>query len=493
MREASQRRGASRGGVVCAVASLLGIGSVADAVAQAELPSPLSPTAVEAPKDPVPEETESAIEDIVMDVDPADSAMDATGTPDTTAANGDDGVEAATAQEEVSLLDSAKFTLMQEWAVGMNSPRKTVNNRSSFRVEYERHFLDDFYLRFDTKLTGFWKNDHRARAEDRDLLFATNTREAFLQFSHGRNSVKLGRQILIWGESDAGAITDVISPRNYSELFFISLEESRIGQFMATLDHFGPSGDWSYFYVPDAQFNQYPEPGTAYYVDAFEGFALRGGDVDKGEYGLRWKRTFGRSDVALMAASLVDNDFAYRAAGLVEDGRPLLRRTRERFEMLGGTFNFATNDWIFSGELAWKTPKRFASIDLTPVDKDLLEASFRVERSLGKSGSHSVSLELTNSHVLDWTSAIAGTPRNSATAVLGWNNTFFNDNFTVNYLAIYSRPYTSLQNLVFTSYKINDKASLNIDAFYLDVADDRSALRSFRRDNNVVFRFLYQF
>ena len=122
---------------------------------------------------------------------------------------------------------ASRFTLKHEASYNTVKPEKTINNRSSFRWEFSKFFGNYFFFQFDTKLNAFWGNDHRGEAEDKDPLLETSTKEAFLQFSAGDTSVKAGIQILIWGESDGGAVTDVISPRDYSELFFISLEESR--------------------------------------------------------------------------------------------------------------------------------------------------------------------------------------------------------------------------------------------------------------------------
>ncbi len=115
--------------------------------------------------------------------------------------------------------------------------------------------------------------DKATEAEDEEVLFETSSKEAFLQASFADTSIKGGVQIMIWGESDGGAIADVISPRDYSELFFISLEESRIGQPMLIIDQFSAIGDWSLFYIHDPEFNEYPEKGTAYYYDPFDGQA----------------------------------------------------------------------------------------------------------------------------------------------------------------------------------------------------------------------------
>lgn len=398
----------------------------------------------------------------------------------------------ATGNAQVTTTSPLKSTLMHELAIGINSPNEIVNNRSSLRMEYEKHLLSDFYVRLDSKFIAHWANDHKAEARDSSVYPATVTREAFVQFSRGSVSVKAGKQILIWGESDAGAITDVISPRNLSELFFIPLEEARIGQFMVTVDRFARSGDWSLFYVPDAQYNEYPEAGTAYFVEPFPGADIRGGDVDRGEYGLRWKRTFGRSDIALMAAHVVDNDIAY-ALGGVEGGQPWFQRVKQRYDMVGGTFNYASGDWMFSGELAWKHPRAFMTSTLSLLERDQLDASLRAEYALGKGGLHTVSVEATNSHVRDWDERIVGAPRNGASLVFGWNNVFANETFTVNLLSVMSRPYDALQHSLFTSYKWNDRLSINLDLFYLDVSDDRNPLSIYRGKNNAVLRVLYQF
>lgn len=445
-------------------------------------PSPAQPPVATPVEPEVVSDDAGSMDDFVMD-GPAD-APEAGAQPE----NGE-----ATEHAQTTTTSPLKSTLMHELAVGIHSPNEIVNNRSSLRVEYEKHFLSDFYLRLDSKLIAHWANDHKAEARDRSVYPASVTREAFVQFSQGSVSVKAGKQILIWGESDAGAITDVISPRNLSELFFIPLEEARIGQFMVTVDRFAPSGDWSLFYVPDAQYNEYPESGTAYFVEPFPGADIRGGDVDRGEYGLRWKRTFGRSDIALMAAHLVDNDIAYALGGVEAGGQPWLQRVKQRYEMVGGTFNYASGDWILSGELAWKHPRAFTTSTLSVVERDQLDASLRAEYALGKGGQHTVSLEATNSHVRDWDDRIVGTPRNAASLVFGWNNVFANETFTVNLLSVMSRPYDALQHSLFTSYKWNDRLSINLDLFYLDVGDDRNPLSIYRGKNNAVLRVLYQF
>lgn len=394
------------------------------------------------------------------------------------------------------LLQPARFTLKHEVSNQISDPYEFTSNRSSIRIEYEKFFLDNFYIQFDSKLTAFWNTDHRARAEQENVYLEMTSRDAYLQFSKAETSIKVGTQILIWGESDGGAITDVISPRNLSELFFISIEESRVGQPMINLDQFFSTlGRWSLFYIPDAEMNEYPEEGTAYYYDPFVGMAeFQSEDTDKdlSEYGFSWKKSFGRSDISLMAASLIDNDFAYRQDGVTDTGQILLTRIKPRFEMAGITFNYARGNYLFSGEIAKKSPKLFNDSSLQLIEKDIVDAALRAEYSLGKGGSHSISLELVTNHINDWNSEIL-TPENRDSLILGWNNHFFNETLTVNLISIYNKPHTSYQQSLFMAYKWNNDITLNLDAFYLTVKDEQSELNPYRDQNNIVFKILYQF
>lgn len=394
------------------------------------------------------------------------------------------------------VLQPARFTLKHELSNQITNPYDFTSNRSSFRIEYEKYFLSNFYIQFDSKLTAFWNTDHRAQAENENVHFETTSRDAYIQFSKGETSIKVGTQILIWGESDGGAITDVISPRNLSELFFISIEESRIGQPMINIDQFSALGRWSLFYIPDPEFNEYPEEGTAYYVDPFNGLAEyknEDSDKDLSEYGFSWKKTFGRSDIGLMAASLIDNDFSYRQSGITTDGKIMLERIKPRFSMAGITFNYAQGNYLFSGEIARKYPKVFNDAELQPLERDVVDAALRTEYSLGKGGGHSVSLEVVSNHVEDWSEDIVTTPEDRNSLIFGWNNHFFNEDLTINLISIYNKPYTSSQHSLFMTYKWNNHITLNLDTFYLSVKDERSELYTYRDESNIIFKILYQF
>lgn len=504
------------GTLLCLSMSTQQVLAAVDASMQASSPAPeasLLDLDVEKPT----EAAASNADDIVdLPYDTGDEDVDVTGDTRPTAEGADLGatvvdlsygedsgaVQGLDAQGEVgsasgdtsSFLPGTRLTLAHQLAAGSGRAAGLTNNRSSFRVEYERHFLGDFYLRIDGKLNLFYANDHRAQAEGRNTLLEGSSRDAYVQYSRGNTSLRLGRQTLIWGESDAGAITDVISPRNFSELFFISLEESRIAQFMVNVDQFSKFGDWGLFLVPDAQFNEYPEPGTAYFNDPLSAFAsVTGRDTDRAEYGARWKRTFGRTDLSVMAARLIDNDLSLVRIGIAGDGRQLLERRRHQYDMLGFSFNQVTGNVLITAEAALKMPRAFATSAFDKLERNGLDASVRIEYSLGNGGNHSASLEAVSRRVHDWNTRIVSAPKRSESYVLGWNNAFLNENLTVNLLAIYGRPYGGMQTSLFAKYKWGNRFSTSLDLFYSHAQDTRDEIYLYRGTGNAVFRVIYQF
>lgn len=383
----------------------------------------------------------------------------------------------------------SRITLMHEVSYKVKKPTGLVNNRSSVRFEYDKYFLEDFYVRFDGKVSSYWGADHQFVVRDHKTL----VKEAFLQGSFGNTSIKLGRQMLIWGESEGGAITDVVSPRNLSELFFINLEESRIGQNMINVDHFTDSGDWSIFYAPQAKLNLLPEPGSAYYVDIFNGMAqFDPVDIDgEEEYGIRYKRTWGKSDVAIMAASLIDNNSMSMQQPTPNNQPMRFSQVAGRQKMLGVTFNYPIGNFLISGELANKTDKLFSGPQNLLHKRDVIDSALVVEYSIN--GNDIIGFEWVNSHVSDHDQNIPFTPPNSHSLIFNYLGFFANEDFMVNWLSILSSPHKSALHSIYTTYKFDDNLSIDINAHMLANSDNRSQVYFFRDQRQLAFKIKYKF
>ena len=406
-----------------------------------------------------------------------------------------------------SLIKPARFTIKHETAYRTASPRQVVNNRSSIRLEYARHFATYFFLQLDTKMNLFWRDDHRARAEEKETMAEGNTKEAFLQSSFGDTSIKIGYQVLIWGESELGAVTDIVSPRDNSEFLFIPLEESRIGQPMLIVDQFTSFGEWQLFYTPEPSFDQLPQKGTAYYVDPSEGsFELFSveitSDPDEAKYdefGFRWKRTFGKSDVALMAASLIDNN-KNGYLGLIAPFKLKWYETKHRLNLKGLTFNFSAGNFLWKGEFAQKSPKaiKLAQTDLqklthsyTLEEREVLDAALGFEYS--PAGKYTVTLEASNSHISDWSEDLAGTYANSSVGSFSWSRNFLNDDLSVTFAANHTWPDEDWIYLGQVQYTISDNLKSEININQLEIKNEDSMLWPYRYQNLVNAKLAFQF
>ena len=382
-------------------------------------------------------------------------------------------------------LEPLRISLKHEVSYKFASPKRLVNNRSSVRLEYSKALTGNLYLRLDTKLNLHWSNDHRARAKDEDPFRELVTREAYLQSSFGNTSFRLGYQILPWGVSEGGAITDEVSPRNSAEFFFVPLEESRVGQPMLTMDRFGDSGQWTAFLVPRPGYNKYPDRGSEYDIPGAFDRNAPDDDWDNAgtwEFGARWKRTFGKSDISLMAARLIDNDYLVR---------------QQRFRMYGLTANVAIDNLLLRAEVALKQPRAFfarsaSNSDLTIVESDQFDSSFGFDYSPG-GRALTYSAEVVWSRLLDWNGDIVARERDEYSLVGLVSNRFLNDDLTLSWLAIYTRPYTSFQHRFLSSYLIDDNSTVYFELFYPDERDERSGTWPYRDQKQFVIRYQYQF
>ena len=322
-----------------------------------------------------------------------------------------------------------------------------------------------------------------------------NTKEAFIQSSFGNTSIKAGYQVLIWGESELATVTDVVSPRDSSEFLFIPFEESRIGQPMLIVEQFSPIGEWQLFFIPTPSFDHLPKEGTAYFVDPFTGLSvvteIDSTDDVQYECGLRWRKTFGKSDIALMAASLIDNSKSYRFDGYTPLFQLKLTETTHRYEMIGLTFNYAMGSFLWKGELAQKSPRVFINQSFTQEEKLVTDGTFGLEYSPG--GKYTVALEGSNSHIAEWSEDLLGVSANQSVGNINWSRSFLNEDLTITLGSSHTWPGEDWIFLAQTDYTINDQLTAELTAVYLDIKNEESALWPYRHQNQLNAKLSFQF
>lgn len=368
-----------------------------------------------------------------------------------------------------------------EFGYKTQHPSRTIKNRASLRLEYARTFDGRFSLQFDGKANAFLANDHRRAADDYDAMVT----QAYLQTSFGETSLRAGIQTLPWGESLLAPITDEISPRDNRELFNFNLEELRIGQPMLVVDHYPRQTRWTGFVVPEAKFNKTPAEGTLYDFDPLR--YRRGAEGDHGpEYGFSWKRNYDNADITLMAASLIDNQYARRMNG---DGT--VTKVRERFTMTGMAFTRAMGNVVLRGEAAVKSGKPFNNRAMRIVHKRTIETYLGLDYQIAPTLLYSA--EVLNQHVADWRADMLGVARNRQTVMMSLQKNFLNDDLSVTLQSFGFWPNFSNLTMLLASWTVNDNVTLSLNLAAPRTKHENGSLWSARDQKQTLFKIQWQF
>lgn len=391
-----------------------------------------------------------------------------------------------------------RFKLSYEIAYKFIRPDKIRKNRFSLGLKYSKSLSDHFSIQIETKVFSFLKSDHRTRTTEIwmndkatavDMAFGSLTRDAYVQASFHKTSIKVGMQTVDWGESDFAIVTNEISPLDYREPLNLNIDELRFAQLMLNVDQYTPFGNWTAFFIPVPKFNQHPKKGTAYYIDPFNGTVEYQMESQRGflfEAGARWKKTFGKSDVSVMAARLINNEYALR---LVKPG--LVMQSKEPYFLTGITFNYAIKKFLIKGEAAMKFAKTYNDASFQIVKKNSFDASLGVDYTLNSN--FTLGLEAVNYHIMDRDNEVAGLPKDNYMVLLILGKKFMNEDLSVNCVTMFNGPYTNFFNLLTASYNWNDHITTDL---YLNVPitnNEKSGFYKYRDEKQIAFSVQYQF
>ncbi|XLS29197.1 DUF1302 family protein [Flavobacteriaceae bacterium M23B6Z8] len=392
------------------------------------------------------------------------------------------------------VFEPTRLGISYELTYKFTKPDELIKNRFAFRVEYSKFLFNNFFLQLDTKFFTFLEGDARSRPINffindnerrRELAFGSITRNAYLQYSFGLTSIKVGIQTLAWGESDFAAVVDEINPFDFRDPLNLNIDELRLGQFMLSLNLYSSIGNWSGFFVPNARFNLFPEEGTRFFVDPFEGrnvtIEQEKAASNSFEYGIRWKKTFGKSDISIIATSLIDNNITRR-----EVDSDVILESERRFTTLGSSFNYAVGNLLIRGEAAFKFPRTYNDANLQLIERDAFDSTLSFEYAPDSRTTYG--LELVHNHILDWTNEITGVPRNDYSLFLSYGKQFLKNDLSVNLISLVNWPYFTSFNLLSAAYKWNDNITLSLDTLVPITNDERSGLFQFREQQQFAFK-----
>ena len=129
-------------------------------------------------------------------------------------------------------------------AVRSKSPNDYLSSRSRLRTELGVTAGKSF-------LFASLNTIHNSIVEDQSK---TELREAFFQYTNTQWDFKAGRQIIIWGNSDAMRITDIISPMDYSEFLARDYDDIRMPINAFRLKYIKPDFNIEIVFIPVPEF-----------------------------------------------------------------------------------------------------------------------------------------------------------------------------------------------------------------------------------------------
>jgi len=391
-----------------------------------------------------------------------------------------------------ALLADFKFTYSQKFAYSPHDNDLFIN-RSEFRGEWDKLLSDQLFVKFDGEARVYFPKDHISEAEDEDLKLGGNLREFYAQLGFDSFSIKAGQQIIVWGETDGGIITDVVSPRDNTEFIFMDMEDSRLGQPMISGDYYSPAGEFQAFVNVSPRVNKNPEDNTRYDPGYFQDEDLRVssnepefGDL---ETGLRWKKTLNKFELSMMAADLYMNEPVYK-----QETEKLILETYPEYVFIGTGSSYVASNFLFKLDLAYKHDYTLQYISETGLDtskKNLVDSAFGVEYNAN--GKYLVSVELTNRTILDYTEDLAARDQNSTRLYALFNKAFLNDILEFETILYYQIQEQNAFQQFDLTWMVTDNLELNTDFTWFYVTDKESEMWEYRDEQRVGFEVKYYF
>lgn len=317
---------------------------------------------------------------------------------------------------------------------GFSFPREPMleNNRLGVNVRYQNLFANGWVLQASAQTRVYWNEDYEYIAHGNEIETESRVNEFFVQRSFGAHSIKFGNQTVVWGETVGNSVLDVINIAEFRDFTIIDIEDARLNQTMLVWDYFTEnSGSFSTFLNLYPEFNPAPVRGSPLFFDP--GYHLP--DFDRNEdilfeVGSQWRYSIERSDFAVMAAYLIENQVRWEPP---KPGSLDALATKNDFLLLGLSANRAIGDMLLNFDLAYSHGILANSFSLpgttglsVPVDlkKNQIGTSFGLEYTI--SNEQSVSLGVQAQKLLDVDEDLTANPL------------FPSDDFFGNWLVRYS-------------------------------------------------------
>ncbi len=389
-------------------------------------------------------------------------------------------------------------------APGFSFPREAEleNNRLGINVRYQNAFAPGWLLQASGQARFYWNDDYEYEANHGRIDVEYRINEFFLQRSFGNESVKVGNQTVVWGETVGNSVLDVINHIEFRDLTIIDIEDARRNQFMVVWDHFGEGSTWSTFLNLYPEFNPAPVRGSPFFFEPpFNLPDYVRGDDRFFEIGTQWRKSLELTDISFMAAYLYENQLRYEDP---IDGMGNAIPKKNDFVLLGFSANRAIGRLLLNFDLAFSHDVLADSFNIpgtaalaSPLDlkKDRIGTSFGFEYAVDNE--QSVSLGIQAQKVLDEDEGLLPGQTLVNEGLFGswlvrYSNTLLNSDLTLSSTLQGDLEGDSLLAMLGVDYTLNDNWSVNAQIISI-TANSGSPLLFFDEDLRLGATISYAF
>ncbi len=376
---------------------------------------------------------------------------------------------------------------------------KSVKLKISGQVYYDLSY--NIEGRDEYKETNL--DDEKQNIELKDLYFDSKLGEVY--------SIRIGRQIIAWGDSDYAKITDVVNPRDMTQIGLIDLEDARLQVTSIRL-----SADFESWSINAVTIHEHPGAklsGQGSDFDYFTLFRSPGISIkekDTSDFGfsetswaLKVSHRFNGGDISFIVANTFDDQPYLRYDGL-ESSIMQFTPEYDKFYTYGISSSIAKGSNLFKIEGAYLQDKQLMRNDFltqissglpvaqvqTHVEKNQISALLGIENT--QFSSLRLNLETQLIHTLNHNSYISG-DENEVRVYFQATKQFMNDALEFDLFWVFMNPGQGNILRLSSTYDIIDGFSIQGGIIFYEANDSSSNLYSYREMDRLYLRLKYSF
>lgn len=167
--------------------------------------------------------------------------------------------------------------------------------------------------------------------------------------------IKIGRQIVAWGDSDTIRITDILNPLDNTRPGLSDIEYIRLPLAMIKIDYFINNWNIVPIIILEQDFSKRPPYGSPFYPMDFK--ISKEDNYNDITYGFKLSNDFHGGSFNLYTARIYDDE------GYVEMIPPQAVLKHEKITMIGSSESFTWGSWLFKNENAYLKDLKYSSVN----------------------------------------------------------------------------------------------------------------------------------